>query len=171
MMKKRYYLFLISYCFFGYAQEKVHDTDNHIRYAFSPGVIVQRNVFLESNLFVGKILDETEGKIPIVGVSGFRIGIESDLNKTLAPKIGYEIAILAVTLRVTAVDYFQKTNSEFRVLPELGFCIGGWVNLTYGYGISFKESNLTDIGHHRVSLSFNLNRRLGKAAYNLVRKR
>ncbi len=170
-MKKLSYLFLIHCCFLGHAQEEVPKPREPIRFAYSPGIVVQRNVFLESNLFVGKIFAETSGKVPSVGVLGFRIGIESDLNKTFAPKIGYEMAVLAVTIRLSAANYYQNSNSELRLIPEFGFCIGGWVNLTYGSGISINNGHLTDIGHHRVCLSFNLNRRLGKAAYELVRKR
>lgn len=170
MMKKILSVFFLSFSLLGYSQEE-NSEQRRFGTAFSPGVIQQRNTFLESNLFMGSIFSEEGEKIPAVGVSGVRIGVESDLNKTIAPKIGYEFALLAVTLRLSAANYFQNKDSEFRLIPEFGFCIGGWVNLTYGYGISLNHGNITDIGHHRVALSFNLNKRLGKASYKLVRKR
>lgn len=165
---------LIFFLLLSFSQLYAQDDDtkrSRFGFAFSPGIIQQRNTFIESNLFIGTIFTEQGQKVPAVGVSGFRIGIESDLNKTIAPKIGYEFALLAITLRLSAANYYQNKNSEARLIPEFGFCIGGWVNLTYGYGISLNDRNLSDIGHHRVSLSFNLNRRLGKASYDLVKKK
>lgn len=167
-MRNLYFILLLCCCFFGYGQKKP-DPNRHLDFAFSPGIIQQRNTFLEANLFVGKIITDTEEKIPNIGVYGVRIGVESDFNRTIAPKIGCEIAATVVTLRLSGIQYFQDKNSEFRLIPEFGYCIGGWINLTYGYGISFKtNTGLTDIGRHRVCLSFNLNRRLGKAARSLI---
>ncbi len=171
MKKKLSFLFILTYCFCGYSQENPAYEGTHFGIALSPGVIQQRNTFLESNLFFGTIFAEDGEKVPAVGVAGFRIGVESDLNKTIAPKIGCELALLAITVRLSAANYYQDKNSEFRIIPEFGYCIGGWVSLTYGYGISLNDGDLTDIGHHRVALSFNLNRRLAKASYELVRKR
>jgi hypothetical protein len=162
-MKKLFAFFLINCCFFGYSQEKTPEPNNRIGVAFSPGVIIQRNAFIEANLFVGKIIIEDQPKVPVIGVSGFRIGIELDCSKTFAPKIGYEIAIVGLAIRLSAANYFQEGNSEFRLLPEIGLSMGGWASLTYGYGISFNDRTITDIGHHRVCLSFNLNKRLNKA--------
>jgi hypothetical protein len=169
MIRKLSLFFILTYHIFGYSQEKTAFEGSRFGVAFSPGVIQQRNTFLESNLFMGIIFAEEGKKVPAVGVAGFRIGIESDLNKTIAPKFGVELALLAVTVRLSAANYYQDKNSEFRIIPEFGYCVGGWVNLTYGYGISLNGRNLTDIGHHRVAISFNLNRRLGKAAYALVK--
>jgi hypothetical protein len=170
MIKKLLFFFALSCCFFGFSQEKTIDPDRKFGFAFSPGVAIQRNVFVEANLFAGLIVSHVDGeKIPQVGNLGFRIGVESDCNRIIAPKIGCEIAATICTIRLSGVQYFQDGNSEFRLIPEFGYCIGGWVNLTYGYGISFKtHTGLTDIGRHRVCLSFNLNRRLGKAARSLL---
>jgi hypothetical protein len=68
-------------------------------------------------------------------------------------------------MRLSAVNYFQDGNSEFRLLPELGFSYNGWVNLTYGYGIPFNNGNLNNVSCHRVALSFNLDNRLIQARY------
>lgn len=168
MMKKLYFLILLCCCCFVYSQEKTPDPTRHFGFAFSPGIIQQRNTFLEANLFMGCITTEPNPKVPIVGVSGVRIGVESDLHRTIAPKIGYEFAILGLDLKLSAANYFQDRKSEFRLIPEIGLSVGGWANLTYGYGITFKEREITDIGHHRVSLSFNLNKRLHKAIFHGV---
>jgi hypothetical protein len=128
--------------------------------AFTPGIILQRNVFIDANLFLGKIYTIVDQKIPIVGVNGYRIGIETDCNRRIVPKVGYEFSLLVTSFRFTLADYIQGNQSEFRVIPELGIGIGGWINLTYGYGISLNKANLTDIGHHRLALTINLNKRL-----------
>ena len=169
MIKKLTFLFILSYCSLGYSQENTAYEGTRFGVAFSPGIIQQRNTFIESNLFIGTIFAEDGDKVPAVGVAGFRVGIESDLNRTFAPKVGAELALLAITVRLTAANYYQEKNSEFRLIPEFGYCIGGWVNLTYGYGFSLNDGDLTDIGHHRVTLSFNLNKRLRKASFELLR--
>ena len=157
MIKKLFFILLL-YCFIGYSQTDVPNAKKRLDFAFSPGIIQQRNTFVEANLFVGRIITRTEEQIPSVGNYGLRIGAESDCYRTIATKIGCEIAATIVTIRLSGVQYFQGNNSEFRLISEFGYCIGGWVNLTYGYGISFKNSEITDIGRHRVCLSFNLNR-------------
>ena len=167
-MKKLLILLIFHFSLFVHSQEEALTSDNKISFAFSPGIVVQRNVFAEANLFIGKIVATDSPKVPNVGVTGFRVGIESDFNKTIAPKVGYEIAITVFALRLSAANYFQQGNSEFRLIPELGISIGGRINLTYGYGISFNNRNLTDIGHHRVCLSFNLNRKLNEANKKLL---
>ena len=138
---------------------------------FSPGILVQKALFFEANLLVGDVTVDTQSKIPMVGAEGWRIGIESNLqnntNFVIAPKIGYEISPLFYTLRFSVVNYFQDGNSEFRLLPELGYSLGGWINLTYGYGISVNNGNLRDVSRHRVSLTFNLNKRLRKGVFEL----
>ncbi|MCD2260969.1 hypothetical protein [Psychroserpens luteolus] len=151
---------------FSYAQsgepDKYKKTYNDI--IFSPGLIVQHETFLEFNMLIGDVTVVTNGKIPIVGVDGFRIGVETNLrdgrNHTIAPKIGYELSATVFAIRLSAVNYFQNGNSEFRVLPEVGISMGGWANLTYGYGIPFNNGNLNNVSNHRVGLSFNLDRRL-----------
>lgn len=169
MLRKLFLIPLVG-CFFGYGQEKMPNPNCHFGFAFSPGIIQQRNTFVEANLFAGWIKTEPHPKVPIIGVSGIRIGIESDCNRTIAPKIGYEFALLGLDLKLSAANYYQDKNSEFRIIPEIGLSMGGWVNLTYGYGISFKDRDITDIGHHRVSLSFNFNKRLKKAVFTGVQE-
>lgn len=162
--------FLIVFVFFSitnaFGQNK-KQTD----FIFSPGIILQKGVFLEANLFIGEVITETSIKVPVVGVQGWRVGLESNLqsgdNFVIAPKIGYELSATVFVLRLSAVNYFQNGNSEFRVLPEVGFSAGGWANLTYGYGIPLNDGNLRDVSRHRLSLSFNLNKRLQKAAFKL----
>ena len=158
----------------GYSQEKENQTKAKTDFAFSPGLILQGNLFADVNLLIGKVTVDLNSKIPIVGIQGFRLGFESNFldnkNYTIAPKVGYEISPMLYTLRLSAVNYFQNSNSEFRILPELGLSLGGWINLTYGYGISLENKNLKNVSNHRISLNFNLNRKLKKGTFELLKR-
>ena len=139
-----------------------------IEVLFSPGIIVQHETFLDLNLLIGVVVVE-QSKIPVIGVTGIRVGVETNLrdghNHTIAPKIGFEMSATIFSMRLSAVNYFQNGNSEFRMLPELGISVYGWANLTYGYGIPFNNGNLNNVSCHRVSLSFNLDKRLSNAVF------
>ena len=164
------YLFALSFsnAQSGETQKRVKRNVQFKEFAFSPGLIVQHETFLEFNIMFGEVTAEN-GKIPVIGIEGFRLGVETNLrdrkNHTIAPKIGYEISMTLFSLRLSAVNYFQNGNSEFRMLPELGISIGGKVNLTYGYGIPFNNGDLNNVSCHRVALSFNFNKRLNNAVF------
>ena len=168
MIRKAIIILLTLFCSFSNAQSGEQDFETKRKQfkdiLFSPGLIVQHETFLEFNLYIGDVTILPSSKIPIVGVDGFRIGVETNLrdghNHTIAPKIGFEMAVTVFALRLSAVNYFQNGRSEFRLLPELGISIYGWVNLTYGYGIPFNNGHLNNVSNHRVGLSFNLDRRL-----------
>ena len=122
-------------------------------------------MFVEANLLYGNVVN-VPGKIPIMYYSGFRIAIESNLSTdhyTIAPKIGYEYTPELLSFRLSAVNYFQDNNSEFRILPEIGLSLFTLINLNYGYGISFNDQNLHNVGKHRISITINLNRTLNRA--------
>ncbi|WGD35150.1 hypothetical protein [Olleya sp. YS] len=134
---------------------------------FSPSVLIQKEVFVDANIGIGEVSTSFPEKMfPIVGFQGFRIGLETNLKANedfiIAPKLGYEFSITFFSLRLSALNYFQNNQSEFRLLPELGISLGGLVNVTYGYGIGFGQS-INGISNHRLSLSFNLNKRLWNA--------
>lgn len=136
-------------------------------FTFSPGTFIQKELFVEANIGIGEISTVFPEKMfPIVGFQGFKLGMEANLksgnNFIIAPKIGYELSITFFSLKLSAINYFQDKQSEFRLLPETGISIGGLINLTYGYGISFGQS-INGISNHRFSLNFNLNKRLWNA--------
>lgn len=137
---------------------------------FSPGIFIQKDFFADVNIIIGTVETDTghPKAPPIIGVYGWRLGAESNFkggeDYIIAPKIGYEMSITFFSLRLSALNYFQNKQSEFRILPELGLSIGGFVNLTYGYGISFGNS-INGISNHRLGLSFNLNRKLNTAIF------
>jgi hypothetical protein len=142
-------------------------------FLFSPGLISQSNIFADLNLTYGVITMVNEPKVPpIFGVSGYRIGFESNFrsgnNYIIAPKVGYEYSLLVLVARISAVNYFQNKNSEFRLLPEIGITFLGEINLTYGFGIRFNQGNIDGLSKHRIGISINLNRKLNKGVRELI---
>lgn len=146
-----------------FSQTKTDSTK--VDFAFSPGVILQREVFAEANVVVGRVVMEKM----ILGISGLRIGGESNLRNgnefTIAPKVGLEIDATLAAFRLSAANYFQDGNSEFRLIPEIGISWGGTFNLTYGYGFRFQKREIEDLSQHRLSFTVNLNRKLNREAF------
>ncbi|MCB0398174.1 MAG: hypothetical protein KDD26_00855 [Winogradskyella sp.] len=164
-------LLLSSLCFAQSGETEILKEPEKVEFVFSSGVFIQKEVFTEFNISFGKVSAEFPPKmIPIVGFEGFRTGVETNLKSNedfvIAPKLGYEISITFFSIRLSALNYFKNKESEFRILPELGASIGGMFNLTYGYGISFKNS-INGISNHRLSLSINLNKKLNRAVKKL----
>jgi hypothetical protein len=136
--------------------------------AFSPGIVLQREVFAEANVLFGKV----EIEKGICGISGIRLGVESNLKSgdewTIAPKAGVEASLTIMSIRLSAANYFQNGNSELRLIPEMGFSWGGFVNITYGYGLKLSNSDITNLSQHRLTLSFNINKRLTKEGLKVM---
>ncbi|WP_395062820.1 hypothetical protein [Flavobacterium sp.] len=160
-MKKHFLSLLFLLSLYSFSQEK--QSNKKYDLAFSPGIICQGNMFNELNVTVGKISTENW----TVGIVGWRIGIESNFKYNsefiIAPKVGYDISMTYFTVRLSAVNYFQNNKSEFRILPEMGISLGGSFCLTYGYGISLKNSEIAGVSNHRIGLSFNINKQLNDA--------
>ncbi|MCZ8298385.1 MAG: hypothetical protein O9297_14335 [Flavobacterium sp.] len=157
-MKITFLSFIIIFSASVYSQEKKKKYD----FAFSPELISQKDLFGGANLLIGRVVNEKM----IIGMSGVRIGVESNLKNNsdliIAPKVGFETSGTILIMRFSAVNYFQNTKSEFRLLPEIGLSWGGFVNLTYGYNFRITNKQINDLSGHRFCLSFNLNRKLIK---------
>ncbi|RZJ67496.1 MAG: hypothetical protein EOO50_05795 [Flavobacterium sp.] len=153
---KGFYSFFLMFVFASCLSQDVE----HKGFAFSPGVILQREVFAEANITYGTIVSNKM----MIGISGVRVGVESNLKSgddfTIAPKIGCEVAMTFLAMRATAVHYFQNGNNEFRLVPEVGISMGGAINLTYGYGFRFQKAEIANLSQHRLSLTLNINQTL-----------
>ena len=171
-MKHLVLFVLLLSSLWGYAQHTEGKKESNIAIVFSPGIVVRDHVFADASVFIGKVTATTDTKIPVVGSMGFRIGMESNFRTkehyTIAPKIGYEINPMFLCFRLSAVNYFQHRKSEFRILPELGFSLGGWANLTYGYGIALENKNLHGLSPHSFTLTINWNKSLRKETFKLL---
>lgn len=138
-------------------------------FAISPGVILQRQTFGELNVIIGRYTS----LFGLNNFEGVRFGVESNFKNgndhIFAPKIGYEATGMLLCMRATALTYFHNGNTQFRLLPELGFCIRGFANLTYGYNFNLSKVDINGICNHRVCLSINLNRTLILNAFDLCK--
>lgn len=161
-------LLISSLCFAQPGETEKSKEPTKLDIVFSPGVIIQKEIFGELNIIIGGIANEGQSKIPIVGVGGLRVGFETNLKSNtdfiIAPKIGVELSAAIISMRLSAINYFKDNESEFRILPELGISLNGSVNLTYGYGISFKNT-INGISNHRLGLSININKKLNSGAF------
>jgi len=159
------------YCFSQSGETKYSKEPKSLDFVFSPSLFIQKEVFTDLSIIIGRVETDTRhSKVPpVIGVYGWRLGLESNFkggnDYIIAPKVGYEMSITFFTIRLSALNYFQNSQSEFRLLPEAGFSIGGMFNLSYGYGISFKNS-INGISNHRLSLTINLNKRLSNSVFS-----
>jgi hypothetical protein len=128
--------------------------------SFSPGILVQHQVFGEANVLVGSAI---KNKM-IIGVTGLRFGVESNFKSgnehILGLKAGAEIDVLVFAMRASVIEYFNGSRSQLRLLPEFGITFGGLYTLTYGYGMKLTDTDIPGISHHRLSLSINMGRKL-----------
>lgn len=131
----------------------------------SIGYVLQKESFVEANIAVGHVVCEGF----MCGDIAWRFGVESNLKngtqQVIAPKIGLEAASQILAMRISAVDYIQEGQSEFRLLPELGLSVCGLLNITYGYGFRLTKTDLDGIGGHRLCISINVSPKLYKKVF------
>lgn len=134
--------------------------------SFSPGILVQHQVFGEANLLIGTAM---KNKM-MLGLTGLRLGAESNFKPgkehIFGIKAGLELDALIAAMRISVIDYFNGSRSQLRLLPEIGFTFGGLYTFTYGYGIKLTDTDIPGISHHRLSLSINMGRKLHRFIMN-----
>lgn len=141
-------LFVVPFA--GLAQKKL---------ILSPGVSYQKEFFAELSIMYAETAMNNTG----LGIYGPRLGVEVNFdsdNFIYAPKLGFEVDVLFLSVRANAVSYIDSGDVDLRILPEVGFSFFGLANLTYGYGIPVLNHRVEDISRHRVTLTFNLSRDL-----------
>ncbi len=136
---------------------------NKNKIIFSPGLSYQRTLFAEINLMY--IDDEATKGGPCNGgiAAGTRVGMEINVtgkDRMIAPKIGYELSGSLLCMRINSIYYIKNNEKDLRLLPEIGFSLGGAINLTYGYGFSVLNQKISQISKSRVTLTFNLHKNL-----------
>lgn len=76
-------------------------------------------------------------------------------------KVGYEANSFIFLLNAGLEFKYQTdfTESDFVITPKIGFGLFGDANLFYGYHISTNKNPFAElIGHHQISIVFNINR-------------
>ena len=133
---------------------------NYKSFLFSTGISYQRTFTGEINLMYRGIEDS--------GMAGWatygpRLGVEFNFNRDnfiFAPKIGYEVNLIIFATRLSLINYLSNGKSDIRLLPEIGITLFGWVDLTYGYSLSFSENSINSLANNRITLSINFDRKL-----------
>lgn len=141
---------LLAAPFSGAAQKKL---------ILSPGVSYQKQLFAELSVMYAETAMNHSG----FGIYGPKLGVEVNFdpdNFIVAPKLGFEVDVLILSLRANIVSYIGSGNVDLRLLPELGLSFFGLANLSYGYGIPVLKHEFGDVSRHRVTLTFNLSRDL-----------
>jgi len=129
------------------------------RLIFSPVVSYQKEFFGELSLMYAETAMQHSG----LGIYGPRLGVGMNFNADdfiFAPKLGFEIDVIFLSVRANAVGYINRGDVDLRLLPELGVSFFGLANLIYGYGIPVLSSELGSVSRHSVTLTVNLSRDL-----------
>jgi hypothetical protein len=156
-MKLYFFLSLILLPFLSFGQTQKEPSD--YRLILSPGIFYQGQVFGELNLMYAKYENGGPCNPPVI--HGFRLGIESNFNKNhfvYAPKIGYELNSI-LNLRGNIISYIDNGKVDLRILPEIGIGLY-FFSLSYGYAIPILDFRTPDVSRSRISLTFNLDKRL-----------
>lgn len=132
--------------------------------ALSPGIVYQGEPVYELNFLAGRYISEMGGN----AFPGVRLGVETNFRQGsdgyFAPKAGFELSGMIICLRGTAMACVQRSGIQFRLVPEIGVSLAGFVNLTYGYAFALNRPEGFGLAHHRVALSLNLNRDVAEDA-------
>lgn len=131
----------------------------------SIGYIWQKESFLDANVIFGDVVTD----YMLIGHLGIRTGFETNFKSgsdfVIAPKVGVEASVLISCYRLSVVKYFQGSNNELRLLPEMGISIGGLLDVTYGYGIRLSKSKVSGIQNGRIGICINISEILYKETF------
>jgi hypothetical protein len=131
--------------------------DKHLYLAV--GIVKQKQLMGEVGLLYGKWFHEHSGVT--IGMSGMKVSTEFNFqskNFTIAPKVGYEFAILYVGGKLSLMDYTNFTYHDFKLTPEIGLTSAGYMGVYYGINIPITKSHLDNVSLHKFSLMFNLDK-------------
>jgi hypothetical protein len=135
-----------------------HD-GNSKHFILAPGLVAQKQLYGELNLLYTKI--DCSPYFPCA-IYGPFVGIESNFNRDwiYGAKAGYQFACAFLSIRASAVTYFDNAHTDLRLLPEIGISFFGIANLNYGYSIPMLEFESDKLSRHRLSLVVNPAREL-----------
>lgn len=132
-----------------YSQRQISKIPYHL--APSIGVSGQSQTFFDININLFRI-DTNQTKLLLN--KSFKLGLELNSNGDnfiWGPKIGYEIAGTTI-IRLSAINYFEKSKIDPRILPEIGLSLCGAISVLYGYNIPITDYNSPSIGAHKLSV-------------------
>jgi len=137
------------------------------------GLNVQKGYGIECGLFLNKFYTRFPryiemGFLPYAS-SGFFISSELCLKNfdkiIIGPKLGWELGVIGETHgSFFGVEFINYTNFE-DYSPALMLKIGiplMWLNIGYGYTMFFENTLKEQIGKHRLTMTYTLNRKSNK---------
>ena len=139
------------------------------------GLNVQKGYGIECGLFLNKFYTRFPRYLEIGGLpyasSGFFISSEFclknfDKNKIIiGPKLGWELGEIGETQGgFFGIEFINYTNFE-DYSPALMLKMGVpllWLNIGYGYTMFFEDTLKEQIGKHRLTISYTINRKAKK---------
>lgn len=114
------------------------------------------------------MLAETARDHSGLGIYGPRLGAEFNFdskNFIYAPKLGFEVDVVFLAVRASAVTYIDNGNADLRLLPEVGISFFGLANIMYGYGFPVLSYEAGSISRNRVTLTINISRDLWRDVF------
>jgi hypothetical protein len=89
---------------------------------------------------------------------GFGICADISLNSSstiIGPRVFFEMTKGIFGYRINLAYYFQNSDEDFRIIPEVYLTLYGRVNFCYGLSLATPYRTINDLGLHRFSLQFN----------------
>ena len=140
------------------------------------GINVQKGYGIECGLFLNNFYARfprplelgARGFVPYAS-HGFFISSELYLRNfekiIIAPKLGWELGVIGETHgSFFGIEFINYTNFE-DYSPALMLKIGiplMWLNIGYGYTMFFENTLKEQIGKHRITMTYTLNRKANK---------
>ena len=91
----------------------------------------------------------------------------------IGPKIGWELGVIGEThgsfLGVEFINYTDFEDYSPALMLKIGIPLM-WLNIGYGYTIFFEGSLKDQIGKHRLTVSYTINREANKEYKKLQEK-
>lgn len=144
------------------------------------GINVQKGYGLEFGLFLNNFYTRVPRHpqmtmLPYAS-SGFYLSSEVSLRDfdkiVIGPKIGWELSVIGETHgSFFGAEFINYTDFD-KYSPALMLKIGlpiMWLNIGYGYTMFFENSLKGEIGKHRLTVTYTINRKANKE-YNRMQE-
>jgi len=166
-------IFGLLFCATLYGQERSDSIYRSTRIVSRFGLNVQKSYGIECGLFLNKFYTRFPRE-PVINFlpyasSGFYISTELSLRNfdriLIGPKLGWELSVIGETHgSFFGVEFINYTNFE-NYCPALMLKIGiplMWLNIGYGYTMFFENTLEEQIGKHRLTVTYTINRNADK---------
>lgn len=144
------------------------------------GINIQKGYGLECGLFLNNFYTRfpRHPKMTMLpyASSGFFISTEvsfSDVNKiVIGPKIGWELSVIGEThgsfFGAEFINYTDFNDYSPALMLKIGLPLM-WLNISYGYTMFLENTLKNEIGKHRLTATYTINRKANKE-YNRIKE-